>query len=276
MVKIAFKIAYIGTDFYGFQRQPNLPTIEGELLKAFDKADIMDNPYKSNYSIAGRTDRGVHSLGNVISFNTNSNITINQINYYLPATIQIIGKTEVPQEFKPRFAEYRHYKYIFTIDPFNEKMWDLQLMKDTAERLKGTHNFHNFSKKSERTPIRNIKEINIKQNGHLIVIDVIGESFLWNMVRKIITIITMIGKKEMEYNQIDQLLDPDIYIPITPAPPEGLILMDVKYHNIKFTYDKYAKNNFYKTLKNEYIHRNTIAAAEKEMMNTLKTLQKKI
>ncbi|MDD3985894.1 MAG: tRNA pseudouridine(38-40) synthase TruA, partial [Methanobacterium sp.] len=119
---------------------------------------------------------------------------------------------------------------------------------------------------------RNIKEINIKQNGHLIVIDVIGESFLWNMVRKIVTIITIIGKKEMEYKEIDCLLDPDIYIPITPAPAEGLILMDVKYHNIKFTYDKYAKNNFYKTLKDEYIHRSTIAAAEKEMMNTLKNL----
>ncbi|MBZ2165801.1 tRNA pseudouridine(38-40) synthase TruA [Methanobacterium spitsbergense] len=270
MVKTAFKIAYIGTDFYGFQRQPDLPTVEGELLRGFKKAGVMDDPNKSNYSIAGRTDRGVHSLGNVISLHADSNATINQINYYLPASIQIIGKVEVPHGFKPRFAEYRHYKYIFFMDPYNEKILNLELMKNAAKMLEGTHNFHNFSKRSERSPIRNVKELNVNQIGQLIVIDVIGESFLWNMVRKMVQVITMVGNGKMEDTEINLLLNPDNHAPITPVPPEGLILMDIKYKDIDFTYDKYARNNFFKTLKEEYIRRRTIAAAEEEMMKVLK------
>ena len=65
-------------------------------------------------------------------------------------------------------------------------------------------------------------------------------------------------------------LNPDIFASITPVPPDGLILMDVNYEDIEFTYDRYAKHNFFKTIKEEYILRRTIAAAEEEMIDILK------
>lgn len=271
MVKIAFKLAYMGTGFHGFQRQPDFPTVEGELLKAFKKVGIMDDTESFHYSIAGRTDRGVHALGNVVSVKTDSNATINQINYYLPATIQIIGKAEVPDGFKPRYAEYRHYKYVFFKDPYDEKVLNLKKMQDASKILEGTHNFQNFSKRCERTPTRNVKELKVSQNKMFTIIDVVGESFLWNMVRKMVKVITTVGKEEMDKKEVFKLLNPDIYASITPVPPDGLILMDVKYKDIEFTMDKYAKNNFFKTIKEEYIRRRTIAATEEEMIKVLRT-----
>ena len=80
MRKVALKVAYIGTDFHGFQRQPDFKTVEGELIDALKNANLIDNPKDSGYAIAGRTDRGVHALGNVISFRTPEEVIINQIN----------------------------------------------------------------------------------------------------------------------------------------------------------------------------------------------------
>ncbi len=271
MVKTAFKLAYIGTDFHGFQRQPDFPTVEGELFKAFKKAGIMDDPEKFHYSIAGRTDRGVHALGNVVALKTDSKATINQINYYLPSNIQIIGKAEVPNGFKPRYAEYRHYKYVFFKDPYDEKVLNLEKMKSASKILLGTHNFQNFSKRCERESTRNIKELNVSKYKMLTVIDVIGESFLWNMVRKMVQVITMVGKGEMDEKLLYNLLNPDIPASITPVSPDGLILMDVKYKDIEFNMDRYAMNNFFKTIKDEYIRKRTIASAEEEMIKVLTT-----
>ena len=270
MVKIAFKVAYIGTHFYGFQRQPNFPTIEGELFRAFKKAGIMNDPGKSRYSIAGRTDRGVHSLGNVVSLIPDSEATINQINYYLPSSIQIIAKAEVPDTFKPRYADYRYYRYVFFEDPYNNTSLNLEKMQKASKIFEGVNNFQNFTKRCERTPIRYIKGINISQNNMFTIIDVVGQSFLWNMVRKMVQVITMVGAGKMDEEDMALLLNPDISASITPVPPQGLILMDVNYENIDFTFDRYAKNNFFKTIKEEYITRRTIAAAEEEMIKVLK------
>ncbi len=270
MVKTAFKVAYIGTNFYGFQRQPKFPTVEGELFRAFKKAGVMDDPIKSCYSIAGRTDRGVHSLGNVVSLKPDSEATINQINYYLPSSIQIIAKAEVPDNFKPRYAEYRYYRYVFFNDPYRNTSLDLKKMQNASKIFEGEHNFQNFTKRCERTPIRFIKEVKVSQNKMITVIDVVGQSFLWNMVRKMVQVITMVGADKMDEEDMALLLNPDIYASITPVPPEGLILMDVNYEGIDFKFDRYAKNNFFKTIKEEYIIRRTIAAAEEEMIKVLK------
>jgi tRNA pseudouridine38-40 synthase len=269
MVKTAFKVAYIGTAFHGFQRQPNLPTVEGELIRAFKRAGAIDELQNSQYSIAGRTDRGVHALGNVITLKMGSEVTINQINYFLPSTIQIIGKAIVPDGFKPRYAENRHYKYVFFNDPYDGAVLDMEKMENASDILKGTHNFQNFSKRCERAPVRTVSDLNVSHTRGITVIDVIGESFLWNMVRKMVKVITMVGKGEIGIDKVKLLLNPDNPASITPVPPEGLILMDVNYRDVEFAHDRYAKNNFFKTIKEEYITRRTIAAAEEEMIRVL-------
>jgi tRNA pseudouridine38-40 synthase len=270
MVKTAFKVAYIGTDFYGFQRQPDHPTVEGELLRAFRKVGLSDNPENSSYSIAGRTDKGVHAMGNVVCLKTDTEVSVNQINRHLPANIQIIGQVKVPDGFKPRYAEYRHYRYILIKNPHDNFILNVEMMQKASKLMEGEHNFKNFSKRCEREPIRNVYSIKITQNNKVIVFDVVGRSFLWNMVRKMVKILTMIGKGDMLIDEIKILFNPDIHASITPVPPDGLILMDVIYNGIEFPNESYAKNNFMKTLKEEYIQRKTIVAVEEEMIKVLK------
>ena len=80
MKRTALKIGYIGTNFHGFQRQPDLRTVEEELIYHLRKLDYIDDLKKSRFRIAGRTDAGVHSLGNVISFQSEKDVRVNEIN----------------------------------------------------------------------------------------------------------------------------------------------------------------------------------------------------
>jgi tRNA pseudouridine38-40 synthase len=137
MRKVALKVAYIGTDFHGFQRQPDLKTVEGELIEALKNANLIDNPKDSGYAIAGRTDRGVHALGNVISFRTPEEVIINQINDFLPKSIRILAKAGVRFGFKPRFAKRRHYRYTVV----NKDHLDLDKIKEASKIFEGTHDF---------------------------------------------------------------------------------------------------------------------------------------
>ncbi len=265
MRKVALKVAYIGTDFHGFQRQPDFKTVEGELIDALKNANLIDNLKDSGYAIAGRTDRGVHALGNVISFRTPEEVIINQINDFLPKSIRILAKAGVRFGFKPRFAKYRHYRYTVV----NQDHLDFDKIKEASKIFQGTHDFSNFSKRSERNPVRTIDNIDIKVDEDLLIIDVIGESFLWNMVRKIATALFLVGNDELSIKKIETFFDPSATTAITPMPPEGLILMDTIYEGLVFKYDEYAKSKFLSALRDEYIHNRTIAAAEKIMMDEL-------
>jgi tRNA pseudouridine38-40 synthase len=265
MRKVALKVAYIGTDFHGFQRQPDLKTVEGELIDALKNANLIDNPKDSGYAIAGRTDRGVHALGNVISFRTPEEVIINQINDFLPKSIRILAKAGVRFGFKPRFAKRRHYRYTVV----NKDHLDLDKIKEASKIFEGTHNFSNFSKRSERNPVRTVDNIEIKVKDNLLIIDVIGESFLWNMVRKIATVLFLVGNDELSIEKLQTFFDLSTTAAITPMPPEGLILMDTIYEGVVFKSDEYAKNKFLSALRDEYTYNRTMAAAEKIMMDEL-------
>jgi tRNA pseudouridine38-40 synthase len=268
MLKLALKVAYIGNDFHGFARQPGLPTIEGELIKAFKESGVIDEPSNASYSIAGRTDRGVHALGNVISFRTESRINLNQINDLLPSSIKVLSQASVHHGFKPRFARQRHYRYLLAKNPF-EGAWDVGKMQKAAKVFIGTHDFRNFTKRSERNPIRTIDHLDVRAGNDTIYFDVKGESFLWNMVRKIITVLINVGRGEIEINDITEFLKPQKQVFITPIPPEGLILMDVAYDNVKFVEDPYAKKLFLTVLMKNYLNTRTLSAAYLEIMDNL-------
>jgi tRNA pseudouridine38-40 synthase len=265
MRKVALKVAYIGTDFHGFQRQPDFKTVEGELIDALKNANLIDNLKDSGYAIAGRTDRGVHALGNVVSFRTPEEVVINQINDFLPKTIRILAKAGVRFGFKPRFAKSRHYRYVIV----NRARLDVNKIKDASKIIKGTHDFSNFSKRSERNPVRTIEDIEISTDNNILMIDVIGESFLWNMVRKIAAVLFLVGNGELSISKLQTFFNPSNSAAIAPMPPEGLILMDTFYEGITFKYDEYAKNKFLSALVEEYTYNRTIAGAEKIMMDRL-------
>ena len=268
MIRVALKLAYLGTDFYGFQRQPNLRTVEGELLKALEESGIISNLGQANYSIAGRTDRGVHALGNVVSFRTEKMPIINQINDILPNDIRILGYAQVPMGFKTRFAHRRIYRYVLCKDPW-EQEWETDRMREAAHLMEGTHNYINFSKRNERNPVRKVESVSIKPQKQACIVDVVGESFLWNMVRKMVALLLSVGKGEIELGDVKNFLDPENTAGITPLPPESLILMDVFYKGIQFKEDEYARFRFSQSLSEECLNHQRMVTATEEMMKSL-------
>ena len=261
MKRTALKIGYIGTNFHGFQRQPNVRTVEEELIYHLRKLDYIDDLKKSRFRIAGRTDAGVHSLGNVISFQSEKEVRVNEINNSLPDDIQILAKAPVRYAFKPRYAQMRQYRYLLFQD------LDIDKLNEVAELFKGTHNFTNFTKRFQKTTTRTIDDIKITKvelddyhkrefpNLHdtiaPIFIDIYGESFLWNLVRKMMHVFVDVARDKMSLDDVRDLLNPPENSPrasIKVMEAEYLILMDIQYDGIKFTYDDYACNRFKRDL----------------------------
>jgi tRNA pseudouridine38-40 synthase len=268
MLNVALKLAYLGTGFHGFQRQPDLRTVEGELIKALEAAGVVNDFEQSNYSIAGRTDRGVHALGNVVAFRTDKKIRINHINDFLPKDIRILGSSRIPLGFKPRFAHKRHYRYVVYRDQWEEE-WDMEMMQEAALVMKGTHNFLNFSKRNERNPIRSVDQVQITQRNRHYLVDVVGESFLWNMVRKIVSVLLSTAKSEIDVKDVKNFLDPQFKVTIAPASSEGLILMEVCYLGVKFQEDEYARERFIRTLIEECRSHQRMLGTGEEMIRAL-------
>ncbi len=261
MKRTALKIGYIGTNFHGFQRQPDLRTVEEELIYHLRKLNYIDDLKKSRFRIAGRTDAGVHSLGNVISFQSEKDVRINEINNSLPDDIQILASAPVRYAFKPRYAQMRQYRYILFQD------LDVDKLRKCAEVFKGTHNFTNFTKRFQKTTTRTIEDIRItkvdledyhkKEFPNLhdtispIFVDIYGESFLWNMVRKMMRVFVDVAIGKMDLEEVGRLLNPDEDEPranIKVMEAEYLILMDIQYDGIKFRYDDYACERFKRDL----------------------------
>ena len=261
MKRTALKIGYIGTNFHGFQRQPDLRTVEEELIYHLRKLNYIDDLKKSRFRIAGRTDAGVHSLGNVISFQSEKDVRVNEINNSLPDDIQILASAPVRYAFKPRYAQMRQYRYMLFQD------LDIDKLRECAEIFKGTHNFTNFTKRFQKTTTRTIDDIKVTKvdledyhkrefpNLHdtisPIFIDIYGESFLWNMVRKMMRVFVDVAIGKMTLDEVQDLLNPPQDAPranIKVMEAEYLILMDIQYDGIKFRYDDYACERFKRDL----------------------------
>ena len=273
MRRVALKIAYIGTKFHGYQRQPNYRTVEGELLKVFKETGIIEDTWKAHYSVAGRTDKGVHSTGNVISFITGEVIRLDYLNGLLPDDIKIIGEAKVPYGFKVRFPINRTYTYVQPLNPFEKQNLDYEKMKEAMTYFIGEHNFRNFSKRHEKNPNRKIINVNLEVDENLMIFTVTGESFLWNMVRKMVTSIIRVGKGSLEVEDINQLLQPIELrerIRLQPAPANGLILSDMNYKNIKFKDSDYAKSKLINVLKKEFMINEQEKYADAKIIELLK------
>ena len=285
MKRTALKIGYIGTNFHGFQRQPDLRTVEEELIYHLRKLNYIDDLKKSRFRIAGRTDAGVHSLGNVISFQSEKEVRVNEINNSLPDDIQILASAPVRYAFKPRYAQMRQYRYMLFQD------LDVEKLKECAEIFKGTHNFTNFTKRFQKTTTRTIDDIKVtkvdlndyhkKEFPNLhdtispIFIDIYGESFLWNMVRKMIRVFIDFNIGKIDLDEIQNLLNPPEKSPranIKVVEPDYLILMDIQYDGIKFKYDDYACERFKRDLVDSLCDLQKRYAVRESMIKSLNDL----
>jgi tRNA pseudouridine38-40 synthase len=273
MERVALKIGYLGTNYHGFQIQPHseVPTIEGELFEALKKLDIIEDRKAANYSSAGRTDKGVHAISQVASFDTsNPNVTPRMINSMLPDDIWVYALAKPHPGFNARKdAVSREYRYfLFLADDFSDLDIALTRMRVASELLIGIHDFSNFSQHEaeSHSPIREIKRIEIGKRKSFVIIDIEASGFLRKMARKIVSALRMVGSGMKDKRWGEDLLELRVKEQIEPAPAFGLVLKNVSYPGVEFVEDEYAKRRILERLKKDLSFHATIAEVLEDMV----------
>ncbi len=253
---IKIVIAYDGTNYYGWQRQKNKQTVQG-IIEDSIKKFTGDNKIKLNGS--GRTDAGVHAIGQVANFKTKHNLSLDKwpivLNNILPDDIRIRDAIEVNMDFHARYSAiskvysycilYKDYekdniflKEVFLRNYFHifSKKLDIIRMRETAEYLIGLHDFSALScynkKKGEKekTRKRNISKIDIKEKENIVYFSIEANAFLYKMVRIIIGTLIDFSINKREPIEITKILnDKDNQKSGKVVPPQGLYLIKVKY-----------------------------------------------
>lgn len=236
-------VAYDGSPFHGFARQPELPTVQGTIEDALGKVLGAE----TRTSGAGRTDAGVHALGQVMSFTSETEIDpvelARKLNSICGPEIAIVDAAFTPDGFDARFsAVARTYEYgIFTRathDPFSRfttwhhpKPLDVDLMAKAAQALLGEHDFSSFGRIEEgQSPTRNVESIDVTYDGDLITIRITANSFIQQMVRSIVGTLAKVGTGAIHPDDVGSILharDRSLAGPV--APPHGLFLVSVSY-----------------------------------------------
>lgn len=244
MKRVRLVVAYDGTAYSGWQLQPGVRTIEGELNRCL--SELLGE--KIQVIGASRTDAGVHALCNIAVFDTKARIPGEKISYALnqrlPEDIRIRSSCEVPGDFHPRKCESRKtYEYRilnssfpvptrrlyahFTYVPLN-----VELMREAASYLEGEHDFKSFCSAAAvvESTVRIILDIQIRREGEEIVIQVCGNGFLYNMVRIIAGTLMEAGRGVFPPEHVKEILEArDRRYAGPTAPACGLTLIRYEF-----------------------------------------------
>lgn len=245
MRNIKLTIEYDGKDFNGWQKQPNKLNIQGTIEKAIEQ--ITGEQVELNAS--GRTDAGVHALGQVANFKTNSNLPIEKwplaLNANLKKSIVIKSAEEVDERFHSRLTcKRKTYRYVINNSKYGTAIYrnlethipqklNIEKMKKAVKFFEGEHDFKAFkasgtsSKSSVRT-IYNAEVIEAKNDR--IYIELTGSGFLYNMVRIIAGTLVEVGLGKIDPEEIQNIIQSkDRSKAGKTLPPQGLYLLKVEY-----------------------------------------------
>ena len=246
MPRYKITIEYDGTKYCGWQRQPGQATVESVITEALKTAFSQDIEIFGS----GRTDAGVHAVGQIAHFDCNKKLNgfemMMAINHNIDynENIAIIDCQEVSENFHSRFdAKMRFYEYKIVnrkarLALDKNRAWhipnklDLEKIQEASKYFIGTHDFSSFkdSECQTKNPIRTIKNIKITKNNDLILFQISAKSFLHHMVRNIVGTLYLIGKNKLEIEDISKILAAKNRTKSGPnAPACGLYFTKVEY-----------------------------------------------
>ncbi|SHH44995.1 tRNA pseudouridine(38-40) synthase TruA [Tepidibacter thalassicus] len=243
MRNIMITIEYDGTNYGGWQKQNNTLSIQQVIEEAIYKI----TKERVNLISSGRTDAGVHAIGQVANFMTNSKILVekipNAINSKLPNDISVVDAKEVSFNFHARYsAKKKRYKYVILNSKYKRPIYrnysyyvkydlDIDKMKEEIKFLIGEHDFKSFmsSGSSVKTTVRTIYDVNINKQDDLIILEFEGNGFLYNMVRIIVGTLVDIGRGKIDISLKNIIDCKDRNKAGHTAPACGLFLKKVYY-----------------------------------------------
>ncbi len=245
---IKLTLAYDGSAFHGWQHQPGLRTVQGELEAVLRR--VLGHPLHARG--ASRTDAGVHARGQVATVRTTTSIPIESmrlaVGHRFPSDMAVVHAVEVESAFDAsRGAVRKLYRYRIhnaadrpvTADPTAVRsVWHvwyplaLDRLRAAAARLVGRHDFSGFATAGSprQTTVRTIEHFSVRRRGLEVRLDVIGDGFLYNQVRNMVGTLVEIGRGHWPVERIDEILATCDRRRAGPtAPPQGLCLQWIDY-----------------------------------------------
>ena len=244
MRRLKLIVQYDGTEYAGFQRQPNVVTVQQVLEETI--GDCLSHPV--SILASGRTDAGVHALGQVCTVDTDVAIPIDAVplafTSKLPPAIAVTAAEDVDVGFHPRFdALWKRYAYRIVSRPIRSPFlgrfaWctrhsmDAQMMAAGAEHILGSHDFRSFCAAGSDVSDfeRNVLRLEVARDGDIIEIWIEADGFLYKMVRNIVGTLVEVGRGRMAPEAVAQIIAAkDRSAAAKTAPPQGLSLIRVQY-----------------------------------------------
>jgi tRNA pseudouridine38-40 synthase len=244
MTRYAAQIEYDGTSFAGWQYQDHARTVQQVVEAAFSQ--VADHAVKVVCS--GRTDAGVHAIGQVIHFDSEAirpeKAWVFGANTHLPRDVSVRWIRPVPDRFSARFSALaRQYRYVVFNHRLRPTLWrnrvawyhwpvDVGPMQQAAQHLVGEHDFSSFRAAGcqSRTPMRRVDSIRVMREGDYVYLDLRANAFLHHMVRNIVGSLLRVGRGEHSADWIQEvLLARDRRLAGVTAPAEGLYFVHVEY-----------------------------------------------
>jgi tRNA pseudouridine38-40 synthase len=252
----AFRVAYDGRAFAGFQRQPHANTVADALLAALAEHGVLDrgdgptHETPPGYAAAGRTDAGVSAVGQTVAFEAPRWLTPRAFNGPLPGSVRVWASADAPPDFHATHdAVRRTYRYHLYAPASGgreartapEHAVDDDRVRAALSRFDGEHDFHNLTTDDTGT-VRDL-DADATREGDALVIEVAADGFPRALVRRVVAAVRAVGRGTADLAWIDRLLASE---PIAgdrgvgPAPPEPLVLWDVTYPDLAFDVDREA------------------------------------
>ncbi|MFB6070190.1 MAG: tRNA pseudouridine(38-40) synthase TruA [Halanaeroarchaeum sp.] len=222
----AFRVAYDGRPFHGFQRQPDVPTVEDAIFDALRALDVFLGDAPEGYSAAGRTDAGVSALSQTVALDAPDWLTPRALDAELPSTVHAWASADVGDDFHATAdANWREYVYFLYAPDL-----EAERAREALEALCGEHDYHNLTPDDERT-VRTIGGAVSRDGPHLVVTLRAG-GFSRQLVRRVVSLVRSVASGAAPPAKIDRVLaDEPLDGPegVAPAPPLPLVLSRVDY-----------------------------------------------
>ncbi|PSQ60288.1 tRNA pseudouridine(38-40) synthase TruA [Halobacteriales archaeon SW_7_71_33] len=266
----AFRLAYDGRPFHGFQRQPDVPTVEGALLEALAALGRLDavpgtptRPTPPGYAAAGRTDAGVSALEQTVAFEAPDWLTPRALNAELPPAVRAWASADVSGFHATHDASWRAYRYFL-----HAPTVDAAAARDLLAQFEGAVDLHNLTATPEGDTVRTVRETDARRDGAFLVVDVRADGFLHESVRRLVRYLCRRLDPASEAPSPERLLSTaglDGPEGVEPAAPEPLVLRRVHYEGVEFEADETALAD----LRSTFDERRRRAAARERVLGVI-------
>ncbi|WP_277554957.1 tRNA pseudouridine(38-40) synthase TruA [Halobaculum limi] len=238
----AYRVAYDGRSYFGFQRQPDVPTVEGTLLDALRALGVVEHgaDTPSGYAAAGRTDRGVSAVAQTVAFDAPDWLTPRAFSSELPGGVRVWADAAVGPAFHATHdAVRRTYRYHLHAPAANPDR-----AREAAAALSGEHEFHNLTTDPRGPRTRRDLSVSVDPaNDDCLTLTVAAGGFPREFVRRLATVVRGVAVGETDLDRVEEVLGEEkLSGPrgVAPAPPDPLVLADVTYPGVEFEADPVA------------------------------------